>query len=293
MDFLQLKYFLTVAKTCHMTKAAEELFISQPALSKMIKSLEEELGVTLFDRVGKNIKLNDYGRIVTDYANSVFFGREDMLKKINDKKQTMENEITLSFTASTSYLSQIVLSFKELYPQIDIKINQKPYVKGERNADLYIYSSLEPPTETSETLLLSESCSLAVSSKHPLAKRKKALSFSDIAALKNDDFFIIQSQKPLHDITMKLCHSAGFEPHIALECDSHTTIFSLIAANLGVAVFPNITWGDSMKGWDIKNLAINPPVCRNIILRTGDGYTSDTVCLLKEHIVDFYEKQMG
>lgn len=292
MDFLQLKYFMTVAKTEHMTKAAEELYISQPALSKMIKTLETELSVSLFDRTGKKLKLNAYGDIVLDYANSVFYGAEDMIRKINDKKETMENEITLSFSASTCYLSNIVLSFKELYPQVNIKINQEPYVKGERNADLYIYSSLDNPSDNSETLLLSESCSLAVSSNHPLSACTKPLSFSDIATLKEENFFILKSQMPLHDITMNLCHSAGFEPHIALECDNHATIFSLINANLGVAVFPDTTWKPAMQGWNLTMLKTSTPVFRNIILKTGDGYITDTAKRLKEHIIHFYQQKM-
>ncbi|MCD7865268.1 MAG: LysR family transcriptional regulator [Clostridiales bacterium] len=290
MDFLQLDYFRTAARYEHTTKAARELYISQPALSKMIRSLETELGVSLFDRTGNKIKLNPYGRILLDYANSVFNGAEDMKKMISDRKQTLEHEVTVSFTASTSYLSGIVLSFKELYPQIDIKINQKPFSREERYADLYIYSSLEQPKDGSETLLLSESCSLAVSSAHPLAARKVPLTAADLATLKEDDFFVIQSHMPLFDITMNLCRIAGFEPHVALECDSHPTIFSLIDAGLGVAVFPDITWQNMLQGWRISMLPLTIPASRNIILKTGDGYLSDAVRLLKEHIIRFYRE---
>lgn len=62
MELLQLRYFLMVAKTGHMTSAAQKLNITQPVLSKSIRHLEDEVGVPLFDRVGRRIQLNDYGK---------------------------------------------------------------------------------------------------------------------------------------------------------------------------------------------------------------------------------------
>ena len=73
MELLQLKYFLTVARLEHMTRAADELGIAQPPLSQTIARLEEELGVPLFDRLGRNIHLNHFGRAYVQRVKRIFF----------------------------------------------------------------------------------------------------------------------------------------------------------------------------------------------------------------------------
>ena len=78
MELHQLNCFLEVAKLEHITQAAEQLHITQPALSKVIARLEEDLGVKLFDREGQNIRLNEYGTVVMNYARRVFNSLGDM-----------------------------------------------------------------------------------------------------------------------------------------------------------------------------------------------------------------------
>ncbi len=72
MELLQLKYFQTVARLEHMTKAAEELHIAQPSLSKTIARLEKDLGVPLFDRQGRQITLNSFGKVFLKRVERIF-----------------------------------------------------------------------------------------------------------------------------------------------------------------------------------------------------------------------------
>ena len=289
MELIQLKYFLTAAKHENFSKAAEELYVSQPALSKMIKGLEDEIGVKLFDRVGKNIRLNECGKSAVKYCKNVFKNLDDMKTELKDISGKEENSVRLSIIASTSYLSDIVCGFKKSFPSTDISIFQKEYVNGENSADIYIYSTSDYDERT-ETLLLSESCSLAVSENNPLAELRQPLSVDDIKNFSDYDFFVMENRKPLSEITLKLCKSAGFVPHIALECDSHSTIFSLIEADMGVAIVPDITWQKSMEGKKVRLLKIDYPACRYIVMKTGNGYMSKAALKLKEYIMDFYGK---
>ena len=84
MELHQLNCFLEVAKLEHITQAAEQLHITQPALSKVIARLEEDLGVKLFDREGKNIRLNEYGTVVMNYARRVFNSLGDMQAELEE-----------------------------------------------------------------------------------------------------------------------------------------------------------------------------------------------------------------
>lgn len=287
MDFLQLKYFKTTAELEHISKASQFLLVSQPALSITIKKLEEELGCPLFDRVGKNIKLNANGEIVLKYVNKIFRNVSDMKRELSDANETDKGEVTLSIVASTGWLPEIVTGFKKLYPNIDIVINQKEYTNRDNNADLYIYSSTEP-AKSDEIMLLKEKCLLAVPENHRLAECQYPLNDEKIAQLKDDSFFVMENHKPLWDITYNICRSAGFIPHTAIECDSRDTVFSLVEAGLGVAFVPQITWERSYKVKGIAVKSIEKPAYRYIIMKTSDGFMPAYVRKFKDFIIEFY-----
>ncbi len=84
MDLLQIKYFQTVANMQHMTRAADVLQIAQPALSSMIAKLEADLGVPLFNRTGRNIILNEYGKTFLKRANRI-------LKEVDEGRQEISD----------------------------------------------------------------------------------------------------------------------------------------------------------------------------------------------------------
>lgn len=94
MELLHLKYFQIVAKHEHMTQAAEELCISQPSLSKVVNRLEEELGVPLFDRQGRNIRLNAFGKAFLKRVERVFRELEDGKKEITDMNGLEQGRIS-------------------------------------------------------------------------------------------------------------------------------------------------------------------------------------------------------
>nr|WP_223435832.1 LysR family transcriptional regulator [Metabacillus dongyingensis] len=121
MDWHQINYFQTVAQVQHITRAADLLSISQPALSRSILKLEDELGVQLFDRKGRNIYLNRYGRM---FLNRV----EQSIKQIEIGKQEIWDEIhpdngtiSLSFLPSLgiNVVPNIISTFQKTYPNVN------------------------------------------------------------------------------------------------------------------------------------------------------------------------------
>ena len=96
----QLEYFRVVAKHEHISHAAEELRIAQPALSTTISKLEKELGVPLFDRIGRNIELNDAGRRLLAHADYLFEQIEEMEKSLEQTREILENEVAISVSNS-------------------------------------------------------------------------------------------------------------------------------------------------------------------------------------------------
>ena len=126
MEWQQLEYFRVVAKTEHFRNAAELLNISQPALSRSILKLEEELGINLFDRIGRAVKLNQFGHVflkrVENGLNEISIG----VQEINHLKNPYTGTVSIAFlqTFGISILPDIIRNFNEQYPHIEIELYQ-------------------------------------------------------------------------------------------------------------------------------------------------------------------------
>ncbi len=110
MELLQLQYFKTIAECQHITRAANKLMISQPSLSNTLSRIENELGVQLFDRQGRNIILNNYGKIVLEHANNILRELDNIRTEIDELEQRQNKVITIASTDSM-YLREWLPAF--------------------------------------------------------------------------------------------------------------------------------------------------------------------------------------
>ena len=101
MELLQLYYFKVLAEREHLTRTAESLMIAAPSLSATISRLENELGVKLFDRVGRNIRLNENGRILQRYVNEIFDALQNAKTELKDAGVRRDNCFTVASTAES------------------------------------------------------------------------------------------------------------------------------------------------------------------------------------------------
>ena len=101
MDLVQLEQFRLLARVQHMTRAAEELNIAQPSLSKTIQRLERELGVALFDRPGRQIRLNSFGRAFLERVDEAFFALEEGQRQVRSMADLEQGEIALHARLAT------------------------------------------------------------------------------------------------------------------------------------------------------------------------------------------------
>lgn len=123
MELLQLHYFRTVARTEHMTKAAQELCIAQPALSKTISRLEEDLGVPLFDRHRGRIRLNAFGKAFLDKVEKALTLLEEGRKEVSELAGLEQGSIHLA-TSTLDRLTDALGEFLALYPEVSFRITQ-------------------------------------------------------------------------------------------------------------------------------------------------------------------------
>ncbi len=279
MDILQLKYFSIIAKYENVSKAAEELMVAQPSLSKMIKSLEEELGVLLFDRQGKRIMLNENGKILKKYTEKILSLIDAVHVELADMQNHVNGIVHISMRAATRLLPEILLEFKKLYP--DVKIVADKEMHGSDDYDIRIFSTAEPLENENTKLLFSEDCLIGVQS----GGRYDGKKYIELKELEHEDFLILQNHQVLSEMTKDSCRRAGFIPNITVECDHQALICSLIASGMGVAFIPEKSW--SVKLYPgIQLLKVNGQECRRYIHMTWkkDGYQSKAARLFREYL---------
>lgn len=239
MELLQLKYFQIVAKYEHITKAAEELHISQPSLSKVISRLEEELGVPLFDRMGRNIKLNSFGNVFLKRADRVFLELENGKRELSDMFGLEEGRISVALT-SLSLFPRVLEEFLSKYPHVRFRqiIASTAEIKRSLKEGVIDICVTSPPIEGPGivcTPLVTEEILLAVPKGHKFSGRE-SINLSEAA---NESFIGLKQGYGFRDITDEFCHKAGFEPNIVFEGDVAGSSLSLVNAGLGITFFPN------------------------------------------------------
>lgn len=288
MDIHSLTFFKKAADLQHITKAAEELHVAQPSLSRTIAHLEKELGVRLFERTGKNIYLNQYGAILLRHTNRILQEMQDIEKEIHDALEDTPSTVTLSLYAASKMLPGLFTAFQKEYPSIRLKISQHGiFGAPHEESDLSISSSSQPASAPNTVTLFEEEILLAVPKRHPISSAPSV----DLRQAADLEFICLQPGRSLRSITDTLCQLAGFKPHVILETDSPETVRSLIEAGIGVAFIPAITWSE-LKTSSISLLHISVPQhCRrfiNLSWRTS-GYLSPAAILFRGFIQDYFK----
>jgi len=280
MEINHLKAFVETAKQEHMTKAADVLQVSQPALSKTIHHIEKELGINLFDRAGKRIILNDNGRILLSHANSILMELEEIPIELQEYNSSVQNEVVLSLQAGSKLLPLILLGFRSHHPEIKISVIL------EENADINVFATRLPITEENSLILLKEKILLAVPLNHPLA----TCSSINLIDVKEEPFLSLSSKKSLGRITFEYCQMAGFTPQVILESDSPSTIRDVLPLGMGLSFIPELSW----QGMNCENITLipitNPDCYRYLNLSwKSTHYLPRAAALLKDYLISFFQ----
>jgi len=291
LELLQLKYFQTVARLEHMTKAAEELQIAQPSLSKTIARLEEDLGVPLFDRKNRQLQLNQYGRLFLERVNRVFLELNEGKRELEELLERGQTQITLAVSIPR-VLPQLVSSFLKTFP--DIKFQQVLESTSSMKSLLekaeidFCISSVEiVGTDIVWEPLMTEQIYLVVPPDHPLARREKIY----LHEVKDEPFISMNTGFGFRNVTDDFCREAGFVPNIAFEGDEPVVIGDLVRQGLGVAFVPEISWLDNANPFPNKLEIIEPKCQRTIGLGWSKRrYLSDTAKQFRQYVKEYFSK---
>lgn len=243
MDIQQIKYFLELSKELHFWNTAEKMFITQSALSRQIKSLEDELGVQLFERDKRNVKLTAAGAFLRDEW-------QMLLEKINGihrhARQMHEGKLgtlTIGYPGSIAhgFLPEVMLSINKELPELRIELVEPEDISFDSlllnyQADLAFRREASDNPALQSLCLYSEYFALVVPADHHLT----AESFTGLSQL-TDEKFIISG---LHHNTFyveslhTIFKAYSFIPKVHIESDYGSTILGLVAKGLGVSIMP-------------------------------------------------------
>lgn len=271
LTLLALTYFQKTAELQHLTHAAEALHISQPSLSHTIKMLEQELGVPLFRRSGRNIVLTKYGEILLSHTNRIMSELKHAQKELEDAKEAQDMTVTISIFAASMIIPAFLTEFKKEHPHIRFEIIQqrdRQEINHHSRVDLYLSSSINPIDTDHSITLLKEDILLAMPDTNPLASHASV----NLADFEKADFITLQQGVALRNITDFYCRAAGFTPHVILESDNPGTVREFIKAGLGVSFAPHITWY-GVGGDHVALVPIATPGCQRYISLSWDENT--------------------
>lgn len=264
MELLQLQYFKKVAELEHMTHAAEALNIAQPSLSKAISRLEEDLGVRLFERYNRQIKLNENGRIFLRRVNAVLHELQEAERELHALNQKTDHTIRLSVTIPR-VLPDLISSFLEEEPQVHFKqyVQSVPKMKEKlRSGELdFCISSVPIQDEDIEWQpLMTEEILLIAPPGHWLGTK----SHISLYELRDEAFVSMNEGYGIRNLTDKYCQLAGFQPHIAFEGDEPGVIGELVNKGLGIAFIPSVSLMGN-KTAHLPVIRLQDPICERTI----------------------------
>lgn len=284
MEMLQLKYFCDAAVTQNFSKTAEKFFVPPSSVSQSIRRLENELGTELFERKANRVILNEEGEIFFRAVTECEKTLHDAEKQMADGRKEICGEIKLQIFCNRRIIAEAIGEFTRKYPEVSFVLNHG--FPSDEDFDLIISDNNSSGDSWVCTPLIEEEIALAVSKKHPISNRDV---FS-LKELKNERFITTQSGSSFNRLSRQFCNSAGFEPHIAIECDDPLYIRKYIEMGLGIGFVPMFSW----KGQFSKELVLKVIPGRKRVTNVyynKESYLTRTTKEFLKHLIEFCKKQ--
>lgn len=306
MELQQLKYFLLLAESENVTKAAASLHIAQPALSQSIKRLEKELGVQLFQRTGRRLHLNEAGKFFEEKVKPLMQTLDALPRQVQDISGMVKRTVRVSALSASQLSTEIIIAYRELHPEVNFVAaqvfdnNEWDICFTSVSTDVFAEEGSDDNTVVSagSTVSTSASGKTALTSASPAAQMPRMVSSAathstaafdeeiflavprdklskyqpvdKLASFADAPFITFTGAKPFKAICDHLCAIAGFTPHLAFQSDNPTAVRNLIAAGLGVAFWPSFSWGP-LNSSQVELLHITAPICRRrLLIRKSD-----------------------
>lgn len=268
LELRQIRYFVEVAKREHVTEAANALHVAQSAVSRQIFNLEDELGVDLFIREGRNIKLTAVGKVFLNHMEQVIHVFDDAAQVVKEYTDPKRGTIYVGFPSSLAnyILPTAITAFHKKYPKVKFELKQAKYdelkdsvIRGEVNIAL-----IAPiPTEKSKlrsTILFTEKIVALLPISHRLASETSV----KLNELRDESFILYPEGFTLREMVEKGCEQFDFQPKVLLETSNIESIKGFVSAGLGVSLVPEITLIENLPQATVSIPIIDPNFTRTV-----------------------------
>lgn len=270
MDLNKLRYFLAVAETEHVTRAAKLLGLSQPALTRAIHRLEDELGVRLIVGEGRNIRLTEEGEFLKQQASSAIRALEEAERAVKTFSKRWQQTIEICIESASAVVVEAIARYSREHPEVAFTVSQD---EDSRSSDIVVKSSSRATTaptshhqesarepkvgeanreETKADLLnecqarreqTREAFTERIGIALPAAFRSSLPQSLCLADLGESQFICLAGKQGFRRQCDLVCRHYGFVPHLVFESDNPSVVRKMIALGLGVGFWPEHSWG--------------------------------------------------
>lgn len=289
MELRQLEYFIQICKSGSLTKAKEELGVTQPTLSQQIRVLEDEYNIQLFDRVSRGVEVTEAGKILLNKGNAIMNLLEEARNEIVGRNNKSRETISIGCCpAELEYLAPYFMRFHQKYPNVLLKIIDAEDAENkvlEQKVDIGISAYPVSDAAVISTHLYKQEMALLIHSEHLLAN-KSSISFQSLKQM--NSIMFREQNKSLIDM---YCFSSGFALKSSIETSSTSVLIHWVRHGLGAALIP-ISLLESLKDdslrivkleghiprWDISLVYLNSVTMRSIariFIQEMDSYVRE------------------
>ncbi|CAG9225004.1 Uncharacterized HTH-type transcriptional regulator YwbI [Paraburkholderia sabiae] len=239
MELRALRYFVEVVRQQSFTVAAEQMFVTQPTISKMVKALEDEIGSPLLLRDGRQMVLTDAGRIVYQRGQDVIAAYAQLQAELNDLDKLGRGELTIGIPPmGGSLFTPAIAAFRQRYPKVELKLfeqGSKAIEAALISGELELGGVLQPVDEMIDVLPMTRQV-LWLVARH--GSRWDALQEVPLADLAQEPFVFYGESLALNDVVLTACRTAGFAPTIVGRSGHWDFMAALVLAGVGIALLP-------------------------------------------------------
>lgn len=244
MKLTQLEYFCVAARYHNITKAAKELFVTQPSISNAIKALEEEFGVNLFFRNNNKLTLTPEGELFYKSSEELLAHADSVESEFHEiRKKITPIRIGIPPMLGTIYLPELYLSLKENFPEVDFRLFEYGSIKAcdlvlEEKLDIAIVNAEQPSIDKCNSRIIdTEDLLFCVSSDHPLAEQKTLL----LTMLADEPLILFNTDSVQVMTLTRQFKAVGINPRIILNTSQITTLINMVkSGHMGTFLYRSI-----------------------------------------------------
>ncbi|MGD2119148.1 MAG: LysR family transcriptional regulator [Chromatiales bacterium] len=284
----QLKVFQAVAQASSFTRASEQLHLSQPAVSLQVKQLEDNVGMALFERIGKKVFLTEAGEAIYDCSKTISEILSDTDEIIDNLKGLRRGRLNIAVATTASYfVTRMLAEFAKTYPEITVSLDvtnrQSLLQQLERNErDLVIMGEPPKDRDLKSQAFMDNPLIVIAHPGHPCANRKKV----PISELKNQHFVSRESGSGTRAAIQRFLNAKGVEFDFTMEMTSNEAIKQAVAAGLGLGIVSKHTVELELSSGKLVMLDIDAfPIMRHWYVVSRAGKTLSPIARLFQSYV--------